>query len=63
MEEQRTIDDAIAELREYVRKDRVIRENKVESDFEKFCEGHCRDIETVLDALQSLERIANGKDV
>lgn len=57
---ERTIDEAVAELREYIRKDRVLRENKAESDFEKFCEGHCRDIETVLDALQSLERIANG---
>ena len=63
MEEQRTIDDAITELREYVRKDRVIRENKVESDFEKFCEGHCRDIEFVLDALESQERTADGKRV
>lgn len=63
MEEQRTIDDAITELREYVRKDRVIRGNKVESDFEKFCEGHCRDIELVLDAIESLERIADGKRV
>ena len=57
---ERTIDEAIAELREYVRKDRVLRENKVESDFEKFCEGHCRDIEIVLDALESRERIADG---
>lgn len=56
------IDDAVAELREYVRKDRVLRENKVESDFEKFCEGHCRDIETVLDAIESLERSLNGKE-
>ena len=60
---ERTIDEAVAELREYIRKDRVIRENKAESDFEKFCEGHCRDIETVLVALESLERIKNGKEV
>lgn len=60
---ERTIDEVVAELREYIRKDRVIRENKAESDFEKFCEGHCRDIELVLDALESLERIADGKRV
>ena len=60
---ERTIDEAKAELREYVRKDRIVRQNCVESDFEKFCEGHCRDIETVLDALESLERIADGKKV
>lgn len=57
------IDEAIENLREYIRKDRVLRENRVESDFEQFCEGHCRDIEVVLDALESLERIANGKEI
>ena len=57
---ERTIDEAVAELKEYIRKDRLIRENHVESDFEKFCEGHCRDIETILVALESLERITNG---
>lgn len=60
---ERTIDEAVANLKEYTRKDRIIRENHVESDFEKFCEGHCRDIETVLVALESLERIADGKRV
>lgn len=60
---ERTIDEAVAELRDYVRKDRILRENRVESDFEQFCEGHCRDIEVVLDALESLERIKNGKEV
>lgn len=59
---ERTIDEAVAELKEYIRKDRLIRENHVESDFEKFCEGHCRDIETILTALESLERITDGKD-
>ena len=57
---ERTIDEAVANLKEYIRKDRIVRENHVESDFEKFCEGHCRDIETILDALESLERITNG---
>ena len=60
---ERTIDEAVAELREYIRKDRLLRENHVESDFEKFCEGHCRDIEIVLGALESLERITNGKTI
>ena len=60
---ERTIDEAVANLREYIRKDRLIRENHVESDFEKFCEGHCRDMEIVLFALESLERIADGKRV
>ena len=59
---ERTIDEAVAELRDYIRKDRIVRENRVESDFEKFCEGHCRDIEIVLEALESLERISNGKE-
>ena len=57
---ERTIDEAVANLKEYIRKDRIVRENHVESDLEKFCEGHCRDIETILDALESLERITNG---
>lgn len=57
---ERTIDEVVANLKEYIRKDRALRENHVESDFEKFCEGHCRDIETVLFALESLERITNG---
>ena len=52
MEYTRTLNEAIAELREYIRKDRVIRQNRTESDFEKFCEGHCKDIEMVLDALE-----------
>lgn len=60
---ERTIDEAVANLKEYIRKDRLLRENHVESDFEKFCEGHCRDIETVLVALESLERISDGKEV
>lgn len=60
---ERTIDESVANLREYVRKDRIVRENRIESDFEKFCEGHCRDIEIVLDALESRERIADGKEI
>lgn len=55
------IDEAIENLKEYIRKDRFIRQNRTESDFEKFCEGHCLDIETVLDALESLERTANER--
>lgn len=60
---ERTIDEAVANLKEYTRKDRIVRENHVESDFEKFCEGHCRDIETLIEAVESLERIVNGKEV
>lgn len=60
---RRTLDEAIRNLRNYISHDRILRKNSVESDFEQFCEGHCSDIETVLNALESLERIANGKKV
>ena len=59
----RTLDEAIKNLKDYISHDRIFRKNSVESDFEQFCEGHCRDIELVLDALESLERIADGKRV
>lgn len=63
MQESKTLNDAIAELREYIRKDRIVRENREESDFEKFCEGHCRDIELVLDSFELLRGIANERSL
>lgn len=59
----KTIAEAVSELRDYISADRIVRQNHTDTDFEKFCEGHCRDIEIVLDALESRERIADGKEI
>ncbi|MGN1301527.1 MAG: hypothetical protein ACI4U9_03275 [Clostridia bacterium] len=51
-----TVNDAIKELVNYVRDDRLLRNNRTETDFEKFCEGHCSAIETVLIELEALRK-------
>ena len=40
-------------LYDYVKRDRQLRDNKTESDFEQFCETTCIAIETVLKALEN----------
>lgn len=35
-------------LKEFVERDRMLRENSVKSDYDKFCETTCRAIETIL---------------
>ena len=42
---------AIDVLKDFVRIDRLMRENKKESDYEQFCERTCVAIETVLEEL------------
>lgn len=35
-------------LKEFVKRDRMLRENSVKSDYDKFCETTCRAIEIIL---------------
>lgn len=51
-----TVDEAIKELKNYIRDDRLLRANKTTNDFEKFCEGHCSAIETILNELEALRK-------
>ena len=41
-------EEAIERLKERVKLDRKIRDNKAESDYEQFCENECQAIETIL---------------
>lgn len=41
-------EEAIERLKERVKLDRKIRNNKIESDYEQFCENECQAIETIL---------------
>lgn len=50
------IEREIKWLKEYVEQDRAMRKNSTESDFDKFCEEHCKAIETVLKAYKEQER-------
>ena len=40
-------------LYDYVKRDRLLRDNSTESDFDQFCETTCIAIETVLKALEN----------
>lgn len=58
------IDICINNLKKYVRIDREsIRHGQCESDYEKFCEGHCRDIEFLICAYENVTRelLARGE--
>lgn len=44
-------EEAIKILKEFVKQDRKMRDYKVESDYDKFCEERCIAIETVLNEL------------
>lgn len=46
------IEKAIKILKEFVKQDRKMRDYKVESDYDKFCEERCIAIETVLNELE-----------
>ena len=47
------LESAILILKDYVNVDRQIRQHRIESDFEQFCETTCIAIETVLKALEN----------
>lgn len=42
-------------LKEFIERDRMLRENSVKSDYDKFCETTCRAIETILEENKELE--------
>lgn len=48
---------SIANLNKYIYDDRNVRNNSLESDFDRFCESHCKDIENVLNRLKELKEI------
>ena len=48
---------SIKNLNNYIYDDRNVRNNSLESDFDRFCERHCKDIENVLNRLKELEEI------
>lgn len=45
------IEQAVEILKEFIQTDRRLRNNKVESDFDIYCEKTCVAIETVLNEL------------
>lgn len=47
--------EAINNLKNYIEQDAIYKENKPQSDFDKFCINHCRDIEIVLNYIEELE--------
>ena len=50
------IEKAIKILKEFVKQDRKMRDYKVESDYDKFCEERCIAIETVLNELEKKDK-------
>ena len=46
------LESAILILKDYVNVDRQIRQHRIESDFEQFCETTCIAIETVLNKVE-----------
>lgn len=51
------LEEAIKLLENWVKEDRDIRDNKAESDYEKFCETNCIAMETVLNTLERWEKL------
>jgi hypothetical protein len=49
-------EEAIERLKERVKLDRKIRNNKAESDYEQFCENECQAIETILNLAEKLQK-------
>ena len=47
-------------LKEFVERDRMLRENSVKSDYDKFCEKTCRAIETILAENKELKSNKGG---
>lgn len=46
------VEDAILILRDYVNVDRQMRQHRIESDFEQFCETTCIAIDTVINEVE-----------
>lgn len=51
------LEDAIKLLENWVKEDRTLRDNSLESDFDVFCEEKNIAIETVLNALERWEKL------
>ena len=49
-------EEAIERLKERVKLDRKIRNNKIESDYEQFCENECQAIETILNLADKQQK-------
>lgn len=49
-------EEAIERLKERVKLDRKIRNNKAESDYEQFCENECQAIETILNLADKQQK-------
>jgi hypothetical protein len=50
-----TTSEAIELLKDYIKIDRWSRNNETKSDYDKFCEGHCEAIETLINYIESEE--------
>ena len=48
-------DEVITRLKDYITIDREIRDNETESDYEKFCESHCKDIEYLMRVVRRMK--------
>lgn len=46
------LEQAIKNLKEYIEIDRRYRGTRDNSDFDKFCENHCNDIEIILKEIE-----------
>lgn len=56
-------EEAIERLKERVKLDRKIRNNKIESDYEQFCENECQAIETILNLADKQQKEIEEKNV
>lgn len=56
-------EEAIERLKERVKLDRKIRNNKIESDYEQFCENECQAIETILNLADKKQKEIEEKNV
>ena len=54
---------AIERLKERVKLDRKIRNNKIESDYEQFCENECKAIEIILNLADKQRKEIEEKNV
>lgn len=54
------VEDAILILKDYVNTDRQIRNHRIESDFEQFCETTCIAIDVVLEAIETYKEYFEG---
>lgn len=56
-------EEAIERLKERVKLDRKIRDNKTESDYEQFCENECQAIETILNLADKQQKEIEEKNI